>query len=115
MAHYPAGHIRPKKPQQANDWPGDKRWVVGYIRVSDNPQAEPDRASLGEQEQGIRKRCEDKGYFLIRIFSDVGRRWDANRPDFQEMVRFIRENLRTNDTIMVWSADRIASGRQQPR
>jgi DNA invertase Pin-like site-specific DNA recombinase len=107
MAHYPSGPVRPKKPQQANDWPADKRWVVGYIRVSDNPQAEPDRASLGEQEQGIRKRCQEKGHFLIRIFSDVGRRWDANRPDFQEMVRFIGENLRASDMVMVWSADRI--------
>ena len=75
MAHYPAGHIRPKKPQPTNGWPADKRWVVGYVRVSDNPQAEPDRASLGEQEQGIQRRCQEKGYFLIRIFSDVGRRW----------------------------------------
>lgn len=104
MAHYLSS---PKKPQRNPEWPSDKRWVVGYIRVSDNPQAEPDRASLGDQEQGIRKRCQDKGYFLIRVFSDVGRRWDANRPDFQEMVRFIKENLRAGDMIMVWCADRI--------
>ena len=107
MAHYSSNQVRPKKPEHATGWPADKRWVVGYIRVSDNPQAEPDRASLSEQEQGIRKRCEDKGYFLIRIFSDVGRRWEANRLDFQEMVRFIGENLRASDMIMVWSADRI--------
>ncbi|MBU2608883.1 MAG: recombinase family protein [Chloroflexi bacterium] len=104
MAHYPS---RSKKPQPNPDWPADKRWVVGYTRVSDNPQAEPDRASLGDQDQGIRKRCRDKGYFLIRVFSDVGRRWDATRPDFQEMIRFIKENLRVSDMIMVWCADRI--------
>ncbi|MFC1929713.1 recombinase family protein [Chloroflexota bacterium] len=104
MAHYPSS---PKKPQRNPDWPADKRWVVGYTRVSDNPQAEPDRASLGDQEQGIRKRCQDKGYFLVRVFSDVGRRWDATRPDFQAMIGFIKENLRAGDTIMVWCADRI--------
>lgn len=104
MAHYPSSS---KKLPRNPDWPTDKRWAVGYTRVSDNPQAEPDRASLGDQEQGIRKRCQDKGYFLIRIFSDVGRRWDATRPDFQAMVRFIKENLRAGDTIMVWCADRI--------
>ncbi len=104
MAHYPSSS---KKPPRNPDWPTDKRWVVGYTRVSDNPQAEPDRASLGDQEQGIRKRCQDKDYFLTRIFSDVGRRWDATRPDFQAMVRFIRENLRAGDMIMVWCADRI--------
>jgi DNA invertase Pin-like site-specific DNA recombinase len=52
--------------------------------------------------------CRGKGYFLIRVFSDVSRRWDATRPDFQAMVHFIKENLRAGDTIMVWCADRIA-------
>jgi len=28
--------------------------AIGYIRVSDNPQAEPNRASFPEQERGIR-------------------------------------------------------------
>ena len=52
MAHYPSSS---KKPPRNPDWPADKRWVVGYTRVSDNPQAEPDRASLGDQEQGDTK------------------------------------------------------------
>ncbi len=100
-------HYQAKKCQESASWPLDKTWVVGSTRVSDNPQAEEDKASLPEQERQIRKRCEDKDYFLIRIFSGVGKRWDAKRPEFQEMIRFVEENLRPGDLIMVWSADRI--------
>lgn len=99
--------ISQRRTGQSGEYPPSQKWAVGYMRVSDNPQAEEDRASLPEQEHAIRKRCQDKGYFLIRIFSDIGRRWNANRPGFQEMIRFAKENLRPGDVIVVWRADRI--------
>ena len=77
MAHYPSGSIRPKKPQQANDWPADKRWVVGYIRVSDNPQAEPDRASLGEQNRVYGSAVKTRG---ISSFASSPMWVDAGMP-----------------------------------
>jgi len=52
--------------------------AVGYIRVSDPSQAEPDKASLPEQERGIREYCQRKGYELLEIFSDVG--WGCFTP-----------------------------------
>jgi len=83
------------------------RRAVGYIRVSDESQAEQDKASLSEQERAIREYCQRKGYELLRIFSDVGKRWDANRPAFKQMVSWGRETPRPFDIIVVWRADRI--------
>lgn len=81
--------------------------AVGYIRVSDPSQAEPDKASLPEQERAIREYCQRKGYELLEIFSDVGWRWDANKPQFQRMLSWGKEKPRPFDVIVVWNADRI--------
>jgi len=62
------------------------RRAVGYIRVSDDSQAEQDKASLPEQERAIREYCHSKGYDLLEIFSDVGKRWNADRPAFKRML-----------------------------
>jgi len=99
--------ISVRKPQRGNNHPPNEKWVVGYIRVSDHPQAEEDRASLPEQERAIRERCDSKGYILREIFSDVGRRWDAKKPGFQRMIKYVEENLRPGDLILVWKADRL--------
>ena len=72
-----------------------------------DPQADLDRASLPEQERAIRQHCQGKGYQLVEVFSDVGKRWDANRPEFRRMVSWGRENPRPFDLIIVWRADRI--------
>jgi len=81
--------------------------AVGYIRVSDESQAEPNRASLPEQEKDIREHCHRKGYELLKIFSDVGKRWNANRPEFRRMIAWGGESARPFDVIVVWRADRI--------
>jgi len=81
--------------------------AVGYIRVSDDSQAEHDRESLHEQERAIREYCMSKGYKLIDVFSDVGKRWNANRPGFRRMLEWGQESPRPFDIIVVWKADRI--------
>jgi len=81
--------------------------AVGYIRVSDDSQADQDRASLPEQERAIREYCQRKGYNLLQVFSDVGKRWDASRPAFRRMLAWGRESPRPFDVIVVWRADRI--------
>lgn len=81
--------------------------AIGYIRVSDNPQAELDRASFPEQERGIREHAKSKGYRFLRMFSDVGRRWEAKKQGFQDMIGYAKANLRAGDVIVVWCADRI--------
>ena len=81
--------------------------AVGYIRVSDDSQAEQDKASLPEQERAIREYCQHKGYDLLEMFSDVGRRWNANRPQFQRMISRGKETPKPFDVIVVWRADRI--------
>ena len=81
--------------------------AVGYIRVSDDSQAEHDRESLHEQERAIREYCISKGYELVKVFSDVGKRWDANRPGFRRILEWGQESPRPYDVIVVWKADRI--------
>ncbi len=73
--------------------------AVGYIRVSDDSQAEQDKASLPEQERAIRQYCQQKGYELLEIFSDVGRRWNANRARFQHMISRGKETPKPFDVI----------------
>ena len=85
----------------------ESRRAVGYIRVSDDSQAEPDKAALSEQERAIREYCQRKGYQLLKIFSDVGKRWDADRPAFRRMLSWGHENPHPFDVIVVWRADRI--------
>jgi len=86
---------------------GGFRRAVGYIRVSDESQANQDKASLPEQERSIREYCQSKGYDLLEIFSDVGKRWDAGRPGFKRMIALGQESPRPFDVIVVWRADRI--------
>ena len=86
---------------------GQVKKVVGYIRVSDESQAEQDKASLPEQERLIREYCHSKGYDLLEVFSDVGKRWDAERPAFKRMLSLGYEKPRPFDSIIVWRADRI--------
>jgi len=81
--------------------------AVGYTRVSDDSQAEPDKASLQEQERSIRGYCEQRGYDLLEVYSDVGKRWNANRPGFQRMITWGKERPRPFDVIVVWRSDRI--------
>jgi len=81
--------------------------AIGYIRVSDDPQAESDRASLPEQERSILEYANRRGYRLLRVFSDIGKRWDASKLGFKEMIAFAKENLRAGDVIIVWRGDRI--------
>ena len=86
---------------------GSRRRAVGYIRVSDESQAEQDKASLPEQERSIREYCQSRGYDLLEIFSDVGKRWDAGRPEFKRMIAWGQESPCPFDVIVVWRADRI--------
>jgi DNA invertase Pin-like site-specific DNA recombinase len=83
------------------------RRAVAYIRVSDDPQADLDRASLPEQEHAIKEYCRTKGYELVAIFSDVGKRWEASRPEFQRMIAWGKQKPRPYEVIVVWRADRI--------
>jgi len=86
--------------------PGDKK-AVGYIRVSKNPQAQGDRASLAEQAEMVKEYSRRKGYELVRIFCDVGERWDAKRSEFREMTAWGRTKPRPYDMIVVPWVDRL--------
>jgi len=98
--------ILPKRPKGPGNLPTGKQ-ALGYTRVSDHPQAEEDKASLPEQEHSIRKYCAEKGYILLEILSDVGRRWEAKKPGFQRLIKVAKEKLQPGDVIVVWKIDRL--------
>jgi DNA invertase Pin-like site-specific DNA recombinase len=81
--------------------------AVGYIRVSKNPQADSDRASLPEQAEMVTKYCERKGYDLVKIFTDVAERWDHKRSGLGEMIAWGKTKPRPYDVILVCWADRL--------
>lgn len=63
--------------------------VVVYTRVSTDEQNP--RSQLTE----IKRYCEEKGYTIVRIFSDEGVSGSIdplNRPAFREMLEFVRKN-----------------------
>lgn len=79
--------------------------VVGYIRVSTEKQVGDGHQSLETQESRIRDSVSASGNLLIRVFRDVqsGRRDD--RPEYQQMVRYVlEENI---DVVLVQYLDRF--------
>lgn len=85
--------------------------VVGYIRVSTEKQVGDGHQSLQTQENRIRESVTASGDLLIHVFRDVqsGRRDD--RPEYQQMVRYVLEN--EIDVVLVQYLDRFGRRPQE--
>jgi site-specific DNA recombinase len=64
----------------------DDRRAVAYIRVSTQEQAQPDKPSLGQQEERIRSQCAASEWELVGMYRDVisGKEWE--RPSLQQLL-----------------------------
>ncbi len=76
-----------------------------YCRVSTDDQ-EKEGTSLQTQLEACRKYCQDKGYHLVRQFSETYSGLTLERPKLNEL----REMVRTLDldTIVVYCLDRLS-------
>lgn len=80
--------------------------AIGYIRISDKDQS---NFSLSGQEQYIRDFAEKQGYQIISIFKDDGKSAkNFDRPDWQLLQKFCRDNRHEVDALIVAKYDRFS-------
>jgi site-specific DNA recombinase len=85
----------------------DPSSVVLYIRVSSDRQV--DNTSLDSQERACRAYCEAKGWKIARLFREEGASAKtAERPRFQEMLRYCKESSPRPSFVVVYAVDRFA-------
>lgn len=81
--------------------------AVLYVRVSTVEQVS--NFSLDTQEAACRSYCKQNQWQVVRVFRDEGESAKSTaRPQFQEMLRFCRENRETIDMVVVYSLSRFS-------
>lgn len=79
--------------------------VVGYVRISSDSQIE--NTSIGEQKRKIMSFCDSQDWELERIFADEGYSGSTTeRPDYQNMMKYLKENEGKIHAVVVWKMDR---------
>ena len=82
--------------------------AVGYGRVSTKEQAK-DNNSLPNQQKDVRAYCAQKNLTFERFFEDPGfTGGNLNRPEFQEMVAYLRANKRRIKYVVVNDLSRLS-------
>ncbi|EKE06261.1 MAG: recombinase [uncultured bacterium] len=80
--------------------------AFGYIRVSTVGQAE-EGFSLDHQKEAIKDYCRTREMQLLQVFVDEGKSGrTVNRPEFQEMLKQIKE--KGIDCVLIYKIDRFA-------
>ncbi len=81
--------------------------AVLYIRVSTGDQADP--LNLSNQEAHCRDYCRQRGWPVVAVFTDPGQSArSVERPEFQRMLAFCRQNRRTVRYVIVQDLSRFA-------
>ena len=80
-----------------------KNKALTYVRGSDGG------FSSAEQEKLIRRYCFKRRYKIVKAFKDENASAkDFNRPDFQEMLEYVRINNAKVDFLIVAHIDRLS-------
>ncbi|GAA4131987.1 hypothetical protein GCM10022216_02630 [Sphingobacterium kyonggiense] len=80
--------------------------AMGYVRKSTKDQS---HYSLDYQKKSIREYCERNGVELSDIYTDDGESsYTFDRPDFQALEKFIRENKRQVKYLVIFDHDRFS-------
>ena len=86
-----------------------KKKCVIYVRVSTEEQTKG--YSLNGQERIDKDFAASLGYEVIRVFREEGiSAKDLNRPQLQELMRWVRENATEVDALIFWKWERISRG-----
>ena len=75
--------------------------IIGYCRKSRISETD----ELTRQEQLVVEYCNNKGYKLDRLFSEVGSSVDPDRPQYKLMLQYLTEH--EGVTVIVTDYDRI--------
>ena len=81
--------------------------AIIYTRVSTDEQAEKGY-SLRDQQQRLEKHCEAKGYEIVKHFQDDHSAKTFNRPEFHNLLDFIKKNKGRVKKIVVAKWDRFS-------
>ena len=84
-----------------------KKRAILYVRVSTDEQAEKGY-SLRHQEEILNRYCEFKGIKVIRCFREDHSAKDFNRPQFQQLLEFIKSNKGDIDVLIFTKWDRFS-------
>ena len=79
--------------------------VILYKRVSTDEQANFGY-SLEYQEALLLKYCEAKGYEVVKTYTDDASGKDFDRPEFQQLLKYVKENQKSVDKILFTKWDR---------
>lgn len=81
--------------------------VAYYPRVSSDPQAEEDKASLGEQIEEMEVIAKQKGWIVVGVFSEEcsGSILFRERPQGSKIMTLVENN--EVDLVMLWDNDRL--------
>lgn len=101
----PVGKPKRRRKKTKIDRPKSSIYVVGYVRVSTEDQAEKD--SIEAQEDYIRSWAEKEGWELLRIYKDDGYSGkDLNRPALQQLLRDAENH--EFDAVICYHNDRLS-------
>ena len=82
--------------------------VILYIRVSTDDQA-MNGYSLNHQLQRLQTYCQNKGYEILRIFQeDFSARYGFKRPEWKNLINFIKEQNGTVTKLLFTNWDRFS-------
>ncbi len=83
--------------------------AVIYTRVSTEEQTKGSHLSLETQELECRKKAQDLGYTVVKLFSDPGKNGkDFKRPGLIEMMNYVKDEKNKIEAVILLSADRLA-------
>lgn len=86
--------------------------VISYVRVSSEKQVEQG-LSIPAQIKAIEKYAQDHDSVIVKTFIDKAKTAKSvNRPQFLQMIDFVKKNHKSIDGILVWKFSRFARNRE---
>jgi len=91
-------------PKRKSKQPIPKKLAAIYCRVSTFDQNRGDYSSLEDQEQRLRRACEEEGYEVYRIYKEVGSSANLERDEIKKLLSKVDEF----DAVFVTKLDRLS-------
>ena len=88
------------------------RYAIGYVRVSTSEQKKYGN-SLETQRNNIEDFCFKQNIVLLKMFTEDFSGADFERPEFQELLKFIKANRGEVDLLLLDRQDRFARNTEQ--
>jgi site-specific DNA recombinase len=98
--------VKRKKKQEAEGF-NDPNAAVVYVRISSDRQV--DNTSLDGQERACKDFCHKHGWKITKLYREEGvSAKTAERPLFQEMLRYCKEATPRPSYVVFYAVDRFA-------